>query len=76
MLPVKGAEEVVQIGPLVLAKKPRKARPDDPEFRLDKNDPTSPTFKDGGEVQHLAGGGAASKEDARAKARAISKRNK
>jgi len=59
MLPVKGAEEVVQIGPLVLAKKPRKARPDDPEFRLDKNDPTSPTFKDGGEVQHLAGGGAA-----------------
>jgi len=59
MLPVTGGEELAQLGGLVMIKKPIKMSPDDPQFRLDKNDPTSPTFKDGGEVQHLAGGGAA-----------------
>lgn len=48
MSPVTGAEEVLQVGPLVLAKKPVKVSPDDPQFRLNPKDPNSPTFKKGG----------------------------
>ena len=48
MTPVVGAEEVLQVGPLVLAKKPKKADPDDPQFRIDKDDPKSQSFKSGG----------------------------
>ena len=48
MAPVVGAEEVLQVGPLVLAKKPKKADPDDPQFRIDKDDPKSQSFKSGG----------------------------
>ena len=48
MVPVVGAEEVLQVGPLVLAKKPKKVDPDDPQFRIDKDDPKSQSFKSGG----------------------------
>ena len=48
MAPVVGAEEVLQVGPLVLAKKPKKVDPDDPQFRIDKDDPKSQSFKSGG----------------------------
>jgi len=48
MSPVTGAEEVLQVGPLVLAKKPVKVSPDDPRFRLNPKDENSPTFKKGG----------------------------
>jgi hypothetical protein len=51
MAPVTGAEEVLQVGPLVLAKKPVKAHPDDPQFRLNPKDPNSPTFKKGGKAK-------------------------
>jgi hypothetical protein len=65
MMPLTHAEEVIQIGPLVLAKKPVKTTPDDPRFRIDPNDPDSITYKKGGsitpsqmrqELQHFAGG--------------------
>jgi hypothetical protein len=49
-MPVIGAEEVVQIGPLVLAKNVKKAEPNDAKFRIDANDPDSPTYKKGGVV--------------------------
>jgi hypothetical protein len=48
MAPVIGAEEVIQVGPLVLAKKPTKVSPDDPRFRIRAKDPNSPTFANGG----------------------------
>ena len=48
MTPVVSAEEVLQVGPLVLAKKPKKVDPDDPQFRIDKDDPKSQSFKSGG----------------------------
>lgn len=51
MSPVIGAEEVIQVGPLVLAKKPIKAHPDDPRFRLNPKDENSPTFAEGGPVE-------------------------
>jgi hypothetical protein len=46
--PVVSAAEVVQVGPLVLAKDVKKTTMDDPMFRIDKNDPDSPTFAQGG----------------------------
>jgi hypothetical protein len=49
-MPVIGAEEVVQIGPLVLAKNVKKTEPNDAKFRIDANDPDSPTYKKGGVV--------------------------
>lgn len=48
MAPVIGGSEALQVGPLVLVRKPVKAHPDDPMFKLDKKDPDSPTFKEGG----------------------------
>jgi len=50
-MPVVEAEEIIQVGPLVLAKKPKYASPDDPQFRIRKNDETSPTFAVGGVVE-------------------------
>ena len=47
MEPIHSAEEVIQIGPLVLAKKPVYGKKAEEKYA------------DGGEVQHLAGGGAA-----------------
>ena len=35
---------------MVLVRKPVKAHPDDPMFKLDKKDPDSPTFNRGGLV--------------------------
>lgn len=52
MMPVTGAEEVIQVGPLVLAKRPTKVSPDDPRFRLNPKDPNSPGFAQGG-LTHL-----------------------
>lgn len=46
--PVVSASEVVQVGPLVLAKDVKKTTIDDPMFKVDKNDPDSPTFAQGG----------------------------
>lgn len=48
MSPVVGADEVIQVGPLVLARKPVKASPDDPRFSLNPKDPKAPTFNAGG----------------------------
>ena len=50
-MPVVEADEIIQVGPLVLAKKPKYASPDDPQFRIRKNDETSPTFAIGGVVE-------------------------
>jgi|14BtaG_2_1085337.scaffolds.fasta_scaffold07449_3 hypothetical protein len=46
--PVVAATEVVQVGPLVLAKNVKKASPDDPAFRINQKDENSPTFALGG----------------------------
>ena len=46
--PVVAATEVVQVGPLVLAKNVTKASPDDPKFRISAKDENSPTFALGG----------------------------
>ena len=60
-LPVTFAEEVVQIGPLVMAKNVKKTTPDNPMFKINQKDMTSPTFAEGGAVQQtgnfLADGG-------------------
>ena len=60
-LPVTFAEEVVQIGPLVMAKNVKKTTPDNPMFKTNQKDMTSPTFAEGGAVQQtgtlLADGG-------------------
>ena len=47
-MPVVAADEIVQVGPLVLAKNVKKAEPNDPKFKVDPQDPDSPTFKEGG----------------------------
>jgi len=47
-LPVISAEEVIQVGPLVLAKKAKTTVPDDPIFKVKPEDETSPTFAKGG----------------------------
>jgi hypothetical protein len=47
-LPVTGADEVIQVGPLVLAKNVKKASPDDPMFSIKSGDATAPTFAVGG----------------------------
>lgn len=60
-LPVTFADEVVQIGPLVMAKNVKKTTPDNPMFKIDQKQPTSPTFAMGGAVEQtdsmLADGG-------------------
>jgi hypothetical protein len=49
MAPVVGGQEALQVGPLVLVKKPQKVDPDDPRFRLSKDKPE--TFAAGGLAQ-------------------------
>jgi hypothetical protein len=46
MAPVVAGEEALQVGPLVLVKKPQKIDPDDPRFRIAKDRPE--TFAAGG----------------------------
>lgn len=48
MAPVVAGEEALQVGPLVLVKKPQKVDPDDPRFRIAKDRPE--TFAGGGMV--------------------------
>ena len=48
MAPVVAGEEALQVGPLVLVKKPQKVDPDDPRFRIAKDKPE--TFAPGGKV--------------------------
>ena len=47
-LPVVSAEEVIQVGPLVLAKRAKTTTPKDPRFLVNPADPNSPTFNKGG----------------------------
>jgi DNA-directed RNA polymerase subunit K/omega len=49
MAPVVGGQEALQVGPLVLVKKPQKVDPDDPRFRLSKDKPE--TFAAGGAIK-------------------------
>jgi len=49
MAPVVGGQEALQVGPLVLVKKPQKVDPDDPRFRLSKDKPE--TFAPGGLIK-------------------------
>jgi hypothetical protein len=49
-MPVVSADEIVQVGPLVLAKNVKKAESSDPKFKVDAEDPNSPTFNEGGAV--------------------------
>jgi hypothetical protein len=49
-MPVVAADEIVQVGPLVLAKNVKKAEPTDAKFKIDPKDPDSDTFKKGGVV--------------------------
>lgn len=51
-MPVVSADEIVQIGPLVMAKNVKKTKPDDPLFRVNKKDDASPTFAKGGVVKN------------------------
>jgi hypothetical protein len=52
MAPVVGGQEALQVGPLVLVKKPQKVDPDDPRFRLSKDRPE--TFAAGGKIAKKA----------------------
>ena len=47
-LPVTNADEVIQVGPLVLAKNAKTASPNDPKFSIKPSDTTAPTFAIGG----------------------------
>jgi len=49
MAPVVAGEEALQVGPLVLVKKPQKVDPDDPRFRIVKDRPE--TIAKGGKVK-------------------------
>jgi len=49
-MPVVSADEVVQIGPLVMAKNVKKTTPKDPMFKVNPKDEASPTFAAGGAV--------------------------
>ncbi|UOF80731.1 hypothetical protein [Caudoviricetes sp.] len=51
-MPVVSADEIVQIGPLVMAKNVKKTKPDDPLFKVNKKDDASPTFAKGGIVKN------------------------
>ena len=51
-MPVISADEIVQIGPLVMAKNVKKTKPDDAIFRVNKKDDASPTFAKGGVVKN------------------------
>jgi len=46
--PVVAAEQVIQVGPLVLAKGVQRTSPNDPRFRFDKKGNNTETFADGG----------------------------
>ena len=48
--PVVNAEEVIQVGDLVLAKKVTTASRKDPRFNIDPKDPDSVPFVSGGKV--------------------------
>jgi hypothetical protein len=49
-LPVIAADEIVQIGPLVMAKNVKKTTPKDPMFKTNPKEESSPTFAAGGAV--------------------------
>ena len=50
-MPVASADQVIQIGPLVLAKKAKTRPLRSPEHKLKKSDPDNPQyFKGGGDV--------------------------
>jgi hypothetical protein len=49
-MPLLNAEEIIQVGALVLAKNPLKTTPDNPLFIADKNNPDI-KFKKGGEIK-------------------------
>lgn len=51
-MPVVSADEIVQIGPLVMAKNVKKTNPDDALFKINKKDDASPTFAKGGVVKN------------------------
>ena len=51
-MPVVSADEIVQIGPLVMAKNVKKTSPDDALFKVNKKDDASPTFAKGGDVKN------------------------
>jgi len=46
--PIVEAQEVIQVGPLVLVKGAKKVSPDDARFRINPKDENSPTFSRGG----------------------------
>lgn len=46
--PVVAADQVIQVGPLVLARNVTRADPDDPMFRINPRDEDSPRFNRGG----------------------------
>jgi hypothetical protein len=60
-MPVVSADEIVQIGPLVMAKNVKKTTPKDPMFKVNPKEESSPTFAAGGAVMQtdelLAEGG-------------------
>jgi hypothetical protein len=49
-MPVVSADEIVQIGPLVMAKNVKKTTPKDPVFKVNPKEESSPTFAAGGAV--------------------------
>jgi hypothetical protein len=49
-MPVVSADEIVQIGPLVMAKNVKKTTPKDPMFKVNPKEESSPTFAAGGVV--------------------------
>jgi hypothetical protein len=51
-MPVVSADEIVQVGPLVMAKNVKKTKPDDAMFKVNKKDDASPTFAKGGTVKN------------------------
>lgn len=51
-MPVVSADEIVQVGPLVMAKNVKKTNPDDALFKVNKKDDASPTFAKGGVVKN------------------------
>lgn len=48
MEPLESAEELIQVGPLVLAKGVKRGNPNDAKYRINSKDENSPTFSEGG----------------------------
>lgn len=48
MEPLESAEELIQVGPLVLAKGVKRGNPNDAKYRINSKDKNSPTFSEGG----------------------------